>query len=172
MKKIVRLTESDLTRIVKRVLNENITKNPKFKKIIFDTLNKLVKGGLYLEDSDDGDFILFKNNKNDYIVFRYDFQMGVLRYTDDILDAPFSMFGDETWDRIPNLYENLKEIVSEWVNVNLIPKFKDEIEEMTDDEFVINDIHNDEGFNPRTGEYEDDDDDYVYPDNDEEDYDD
>jgi len=169
MKKTIRLTEAQLVKLVKRIINEDVTKNPRFKKIIFDTLNKLVKDGLYLEYSDDGDFILFRSNEDDYIVFRYDIQMGVLRYSDDILDSPFSMFGDETWDLIPNLYEVLIEFVSEWVNLNLVPKFKDEIEEMTDDEFVINDIFNDEGFNPRTGEYEDDDD-YVYPDNDEEDY--
>jgi hypothetical protein len=161
MKKIIRLTESDLVRVVKRVITENMNTNLKFKNVIISHINKLVKGGLYIEEGnfENDDYILFRKNDNDEIVFRYTPHDEVLLYSDKINNIPHLMFSSNIWDVLPQKSELLKKIVGEWVEENLIPEFGDEIEEMTGNEFYINEIYNDENYNPMTGTYIDDDDD-------------
>ena len=151
MKKIVRLTESELITIVKRVISENFGKTPKFKKIIIDYINKLVEGGLYVEEGDypNDEYVLFRKKENNEIVFRYSMEDGKLLYSDKINIIPHVMLGDSTWKLIPNKYVLIGEIVREWVDENLVPKFSEDVEEITWDEFRIGEIYNDENFNHR-----------------------
>jgi hypothetical protein len=69
------------------------------------------------------------------------------------------MFASNVWNVLPEKYEVLKKIVGEWVEENLIPEFGGEIEELTGNEFYIDEIYNDENYNPMTGNYNDDEDD-------------
>ena len=160
-KKIIKLTESDLMRLVKRVIREDMSKNLKFKNLIIKYINELVKGGLYLEEGgyENDDYILFKKNDNDEIVFRYSTHDGKLLYSDKINNVPNIMFASNVWNVLPEKYEVLKKIVGEWVEENLIPEFGGEIEELTGNEFYIDEIYNDENYNPMTGTYNDEDDD-------------
>jgi hypothetical protein len=120
-------------RLVKRVIREDMSKNLKFKNLIIKYINELVKGGLYLEEGgyENDDYILFKKNDNDEIVFRYSTHDGKLLYSDKINNIPNIMFASNVWNVLPEKYEVLKKIVGEWVEENLIPEFGGEIEELT-----------------------------------------
>ena len=153
MKKVIRLTESELIRVVKRIISEDMTGSPNFKRIIVNYIDRLVKDGLYVEQGDDDneDYVLFRNSETDEIIFRYSINDGTFLYTDKINQLPHSMFGSETWKELPYKYGTVGEIVLEWVEENLIPEFSEDVEEITGDEFYISDIYNDEDFDPFTG---------------------
>ena len=153
MKKTIRLTEKELIRVVKRIVSENIGKNPKFKKIIVNNIDKLVEDGLYAEEGDNmfDDYVFFRNSETDEVVFRYSIETGRLLYSNKIDEVPHQMFGSDTWDVMPNKYEIVGKIVREWVEENLVPEFSEDVEEITGDEFYISDIYNDEDFDPFTG---------------------
>ncbi len=155
MKKIIKLTERDLTRLVKRVIKENNFNEGKLKNFIFKKINNLVEGGLYLEPDNNDEYILFKNNNNDEVIFRYLMDSGDIRYNDDIFYTVYYMFGKEWWTIIPNAHEVLNNIVREWIEEYFVDEYSEEIEDISGYEFEIGVVSNDEGFNSKSGEHDD-----------------
>ncbi len=129
MKKIIRLSESDLTRIVKRVINEN------------EQLNKMIKlsisrfiSGLKMEDLDH-DNIVFVNKKGK-TVFRYDLEDGNLFYSTLL----FSFVKGLKKSKPEDVHKNVSNIIESWAEENLIPKFSDEFENKFGFEFKIKNV--------------------------------
>ena len=70
MKKIIRLTESDLTNIVKRVINESLMGN--FIEVVMPELNKLNRKSDHSTKKYGPNEIYYNKETKDYI-FRYEY---------------------------------------------------------------------------------------------------
>ena len=135
MKKIIRLSEFDLTRIVKRVINEN------------EQLNKMIKlsisrfiSGLKMEDLDHDNIVFV--NKDGKTVFRYDLEEGNLYYSTLL----FSFVKGLKKSKPKDVHKNVSNIIESWVEENLVPKFNDEFENKFGFEFMIKNVDLDDEY--------------------------
>jgi hypothetical protein len=103
MKKIIRLTESDLTRIVKRVINEGYSLNFKRRfKLINDVILELIDSAK--DEVDEDDF-------NDY----YDYLENVVYW---VVQELQSMYGDKDdfwYDYEDEIIEYIKDEYDEYL---------------------------------------------------------
>jgi hypothetical protein len=97
-KKIIRLTESDLTRIVQKVINEQ-TEEKNFIKGIQQFLN--TKGAKLMVDGKTG-----SNSKTEQAIMDYQSKIGV--YPTD------GVWGETTWSKMPPKdKEKLKDLIAD-----------------------------------------------------------
>ena len=165
MKKIVKLTESDLSRIVKRVIKENKTEEvqQKGKTMILSYLNDIAKKMTVNFDNDD-DHLTFK--KGGKVYFRYDYSDMKMKYSFHVMDFVDGLL--KTTDmgyRSKSFFSSSTDrdnFICGWIQDYLFPKYRNKIEDLLGyDDFEMggcssesDEISHDED------EYYDDEDDY------------
>ena len=149
MKKIVRLTESDLTRIVKRVINESGRFNNVVKSLISRFFSDIKMKEL------DRSNVVFVNN-NGTIIFRYDLDDRNLYYGKYLYDFVLPLISA----KLEGNDENVLNMIGSWVEENFVSKFSDEFEKEFGFEFMIDDVFmEDESWDEWDEDDEDDEDD-------------
>jgi hypothetical protein len=121
MKKIIRLTESDLTNIVKRVINESLMGN--FIEVVMPELNKLNRKSDHSTKKYGPNEIYYNKETKDYI-FRYEYarKKSIFDFTDDgrpgIIerDVPNTLWiKADIWNEIHEFIPN-DEMILKWFN--------------------------------------------------------
>ncbi len=116
MKKVIRLTESDLTRLVRRVINEQNTES-QMNRAVLKYINSEY-GDLEPYETDEfPDYIFFM--KDGKVIFEYHKKNGNVYFAEYIWELLESFFGLE--------FEEIKELTKEWVeehyNLNVTASF-------------------------------------------------
>lgn len=126
MKKIIRLTESDLTRIVRRVITE--TKSEKligFLNSMIDNIQIEFDGETYYDELEDDEMMSVYDDYESFIyftligemIFKYEIETGSLIYNMDFF---------KKWISLSD--KNIKDEICFWAKENLIPKFSNQFE--------------------------------------------
>jgi hypothetical protein len=122
MKKIIRLTESDLTNIVKRVINESLMGN--FIEVVMPELNKLNRKSNHSSGAYGFNEIYYNKETKDYI-FRYEYarRKRIFSWTKDgspgIIerDDPNTLWiKKDVYDEIKSYIPSGDEMILKWFN--------------------------------------------------------
>jgi hypothetical protein len=105
MKKIIKLTESDLTRIVGKIIKESKSDRIVYGSQISNTLNqKLISEGYK-------PYYLDLNKKGDYKIVK------VKNIKEDLPKTTFYFLSDDEHFKLVRLTENVNKLISEYQNV-------------------------------------------------------
>jgi hypothetical protein len=118
MKKIIKLTESDLTNIVKRVINESVMGN--FIMTVIPELNKLNKRTNW-DNRSYGDNEIFYNKETKDYIFRYEYSRRKTKW-DWVTDKIFYVTDPNTLWIKKSIHDEIKsyipsdEMILQWFN--------------------------------------------------------